>query len=85
MRIKTDRADNAGKYQKRLMRALAVAIDKGLKQSLDAMTPRAYVEIRTTSPFELGLRLKRMLRDELYERHREESKRASADEMEESK
>lgn len=63
---------NSGQFTERM---LADAIDHGLKQALGAMTPREYVALRTMSPFEIGYRFKQLLRDELYERHREAMKR----------
>lgn len=67
---KTSRAD--------VERALAVAIDQSLRCHWDAITPRLYVDLRTMSPFELGLRLKRALRDELYEGRRNDRRRTAA-------
>ncbi len=75
MRTKGQRAEstNGGRYT--LERMLADAMDHGLMQVLDAMTPREYVALRTMSPFEIGYRFKQLLRDELYERRREAMKR----------
>lgn len=68
-------AKQPGRLQMRVLRELGAAIDQSLRRHLDAVTPRLYVEMRTMSPFELGLRLKRALRDELYERRREKGRR----------
>lgn len=54
---------------------LADAMDHGLTQVLGAMTPRKYVDTRTMSSFELGLKFKQLLRDEMYERRRGATKR----------
>lgn len=77
MQKKIPRAKAPVKVQRRLERALVVAIDQGLRECLGAMTPRGYVELRTMSPFELGLRFKEALRDELYERRRKKGRRVS--------
>lgn len=69
MQKKIPRAKAPVKLQRRLERALVVAIDQGLRECLGAMTPRGYVELRTMSPFELGLMFKSALRDALYDRH----------------
>lgn len=66
------------RLQKRVMRELANAIDQSLRWHRNAITPRAYVELRTMSQFELGLRFKAALRDELYERRREKGRRVPA-------
>lgn len=68
MRDKTRRAG--------VERALVAAIDKSLRRHQDVITPRLYVHMRTMSAFELGLRFKAALRDELYERNRENGRRA---------
>lgn len=60
-----------GSLSPELARLLNDGIDQGLRQSVDAMTPRVYVELVTMSTFEIGLSFKRALRDELYERRRE--------------
>ena len=57
-------------------RVLVAAIDQSLRRHWDAITPRLYVELRTTSKFELGLMFKSALRDALYERNREKGRRA---------
>lgn len=49
----------------------ADAMDQGLMQVLGEMTPRQYVALQTMSPFEIGYRLKQLLRDELFERRRD--------------
>lgn len=77
MQKKIPRAQAPVKLQRRLERALVVVIDQGLRECLGAMTPRGYVELRTMSPFELGLRFKEALRDELYERRRKKGRRVS--------
>ncbi|KGD34415.1 hypothetical protein DO72_862 [Burkholderia pseudomallei] len=75
MQKRIPRAKAPVKLQRRLERALVVAIDQGLRECLGAMTPRGYVELRTMSQFVLGLRFKAALRDELYERRREKGRR----------
>lgn len=75
MRKTRPRAKAPGILQKRVLRELGAAIDQSLRRHLGAVTPRLYVEMRTMSPFELGLRFKRALRDELYERRREKGRR----------
>ena len=75
MRTKTPRTESTNSGQSTLERMLADAMDHGLMQVLDAMTPREYVALRTMSPFEIGYRFKQLLRDELYERRREAMKR----------
>lgn len=68
MRDKTRRAGGE--------RALAAAIDKGIRPSLEAITPRGYVDMRTMPSSELGLLFKRALLDELYDRNREKGRPA---------
>lgn len=65
------------RLQKRVMRELDNAIEQSLRWHRNAITPRGYVELRTMSPFELGLRFKEALRDELYERRRKKGRRVS--------
>ena len=75
MRTKTSRIKSANSVPPTVERTLATAMDQGLTQVLDAMTPRQYVDTRTMSSFELGLKFKRLLRDEMYERRRGATKR----------
>lgn len=70
MRTKTSRKKSTNSDQPTVERMLATAMDQGLMQVLGAMTPRQYVDTRTMSSFELGLKFKRRLRDETYERRR---------------
>lgn len=69
--------------KRRLKRVLDDAFDQSLRRHLDAITPRLYVDMRTISSFELGLRFKAALRDELYERRRDDRRRTSAGKMNE--
>lgn len=70
MRTKTSRIKSTNRAQPTLELMLADAMDLGLMQVIGALTPRQYVDTRTMSSFELGLKFKRRLRDETYERRR---------------
>ena len=75
MRTKKSTTKSTDTLQLTLDCMIADAMDQGLMQVLGEMTPRQYVTLRTMSPFEIGYRFKRLLRDELYERRREAMKR----------
>lgn len=75
MRSKISRTKLTNSVPPTVERMLADAMEHGLRQVLGAMTPRQYVDARTMSSFELGLKLKRLLRDEAYERRREAMER----------
>ncbi len=79
------RKSMAGRLRRTVLHELAAAIDQSLGWHRDAITPRAYVELRTMSPFELGLRFKRALRDELYERRRDDRRGTPARKSEKGK
>lgn len=65
-----------GRLRRTVLQQLTAAIDQSLRCHRDAIAPRVYVELRTMSAFELGLRFKRALRDELYERRRDDRQSA---------
>ncbi|SIT43487.1 conserved hypothetical protein [Paraburkholderia ribeironis] len=69
MRKKFRRAKSRVDSKSRLKTVLDDAFDQSIREYLDAVPPRVYVELRTMSSFELGLRFKRALRDALYDRH----------------
>ncbi|MCA8287295.1 hypothetical protein [Burkholderia vietnamiensis] len=71
MRTKKSTTKSTDTLQLTLDCMIADAIDQGLMQVLSEMTPRHYVDARTRSSFELGLKFKQLLRDEMYERRRE--------------
>lgn len=75
MRTKMSRTKSANSVQLTVERMLADAMDHGLMQVVGALTPRQYVDTRTMSSFELGLKFKQLLRDEMYERRRGATKR----------
>ncbi|ARL22926.1 hypothetical protein BOC47_11415 [Burkholderia pseudomallei] len=75
MRSKMSRTKLTNSVQPTVERMLAEAMDHGLQDVVSSMTPREYVDARTMSSFELGLKFKQLLRDEMYERHREATKR----------
>ena len=54
----------------RLKKQLSVAIDLGLVHVLTEITPRRYVEWRTTGSAEIGRVLRRAILDEQFERRR---------------
>ncbi|SIT36594.1 hypothetical protein BN2475_90108 [Paraburkholderia ribeironis] len=55
---------------RRLKRQLSFAIDLGLAHVLTEITPRRYVEWRTTGSAEIGRALRRAILDEQFERRR---------------
>lgn len=75
MRTKTSRTKSTNRAHPTLKLILADAMDLGLMQVIGALTPRQYVDTRTMSSFELGLKFKQLLRDETYERRREAMER----------
>ena len=75
--MRTNKRRVAGKLHN-LERALIAAIDEALRPSLSAITPRGYVGFVTMSSFELGRRFKQALRDELYERRRNNRRKSGA-------
>lgn len=76
MRAKMSRSKFTYSGLPTLERVLADAIDQGLAQVVGEMTPRQYVELRTMSSFELGLKFKQLVRDEMYERGCEAMKKS---------
>ena len=78
MRSRIRRKSISGRLLGTVLQELAAAIDQSLRWHRDAITPRAYVDLRTISSFELGLRFKGALRDELYERRRAKRRRTAA-------
>lgn len=83
MKARTMRAKPSTRLQKRIARVLVDAIDQGLRQNLDEISPRLYVDVRTMPSFELGLKFKAALRDVLYERRRDRKRRMAAREIKE--
>lgn len=79
----TSRAKSRVESKRGLKRILDDAFDQSLRECLDAMTPRAYVALKTTSSFELGLMFKSALRDALYDRHHGGRGRMAARKMKE--
>lgn len=75
MQTRIRRKSAAGTLREPVLQELVAAIDQSLRWHVDAISPRAYVDMRTMSQFELGLRFKAALRDELYERRREKGRR----------
>ncbi|RQP35037.1 hypothetical protein DF156_15570 [Burkholderia ubonensis] len=75
MRTKTSRIKSTNRAHPTLKLILADAMDLGLMQVIGVLTPRQYVDTRTMSSFELGLKFKQLLRDEMYERRRGATKR----------
>jgi len=69
------RKSAAGTLREPVLQELVAAIDQSLRWHVVARNPRAYVDMRTMSQFELGLRFTAALRDELYERRREKGRR----------
>lgn len=78
MQTRIRRKSAAGGLREPVLQELVAVIDQSLQWHWDAITPRMYVELRTMSPFELGLRFKVALRDELYERRRANRRKAAA-------
>lgn len=75
MRKKIRHAKSRVESKSGLKRVFDDALDQSLREYLDAVTPREYVELRTMPPFELGLMFKSALRDALYDRHHGERRR----------
>lgn len=55
---------------------LTDALERGATDAVKELSPRQFVDLMTRSSFEIGRIFKRGLRDALYERHREASKRS---------
>lgn len=79
-RVRSDvnRSRRTGKLTPRLKRQLDAAIELGFAPFIEVISPRCYVELMTTSSFEMGRALKRAIRDGQFERRRRAKSRTKS-------
>jgi hypothetical protein len=64
------------KLNRSLKKQLAAAIDHGLAPLIEAVTPRRYVELMTTSSAVIGRELNRAIQDQQFEQGRRAKSKA---------
>lgn len=78
MRSDANKSRLTGKLNRSLKRQLDLAIELGFAPLMEVISPRCYVELMTTSSFEIGRSFKRAIRDAQFEERRKAKSRAKS-------